>query len=260
MIRNPRLQLAVEIAREAGALTLSHFQDAALAVDHKADQSPVTLADRNAETHLRRRIAEAYPEDGILGEEFGAEREGSAHTWILDPIDGTRTFVRGVPLYGVMIAVRVDGVPTGGVIHMPALRETVCAWSGEGAWWLRDDGDPVPARVSTCDALDGALFCTTKASGFAERNRADAYRAVERAAGMTRTWGDCYGYVLVATGRAEVMIDAEAAVWDLAPVLPILAEAGGRFTSWSGEVTAEGGDGVGTNGRLHPAVLELLRA
>lgn len=259
MIVDPRLALAVRIAREAGAIALQYFQDASLAVESKADASPVTLADRSVEQFLRERIADAFPADGMLGEEFGASREGSAHRWILDPIDGTRTFVRGVPFFGTLIGIEVEGVAVSGVIHLPALEETVYAGLGTGAWWQRGTGDPVRAQVSGCTQFADALFCTTNAGGFAKRGAGGVYERLSATAGMTRTWGDCYGYALVATGRAEIMVDPGLSAWDAAPLLPILVEAGGAFTDWKGDATIHGGDGVASNGVLHGEVLELLR-
>lgn len=239
-------ELAVDLARRAGELTLDYFRRGVEA-DVKADGTPVTEADRGAEELLRREIGERFPDDGIVGEEFGADEGGSGRIWIVDPIDGTRSFVHGVPLYGVLIALEIGGESALGVIHLPALGETVWAWSGGGCWW-----NGTRAEVSRVSELGESLVTT---SDIPTDGRLDALFA---AAGLRRTWGDCYGYALVATGRAEVMIDPEASVWDLAAVKPIVEEAGGRFTDLGGQVTVRGGDGVASNGLVHDAVLELV--
>jgi histidinol phosphatase-like enzyme (inositol monophosphatase family) len=257
---DPRLRLALKIAREAGKLTLEFFRRPDLLVETKADASPVTVADRRAEDHLRRCIRAAFPEDGILGEEFGAEAGTSEFRWIVDPIDGTKSFVRGVPLYGTLIGIERAGRAVGGVIHLPAAGETVVAGQGDGAWWLVDGRDPVPARVSGVEHLGEALYCTTDPGTFDEIDRPDAHESLKRAVRLSRTWGDCAGYLLVATGRAEIMVDPLMNAWDAAAVLPVLAEAGGRFTDWTGDATAHGGNGVATNGKLHAGVLDLLQS
>ncbi len=252
-----RLYFAHDAAQEAGRITLDHFSREDLAVERKEDDSPVTAADRAAENLLRERIAGHYPRDGILGEEFGEIRGRSGYRWILDPIDGTKSFIRGVPLYGTLVGLERDGDPVLGVIHLPALGETVFAARGHGAWWTRGNADPVPARVSLRRTLDEALFCATSVSAFERRGAREVFDRLQARSRLTRTWGDCYGYALVATGRAEVMIDPGMSVWDAAALLPVLEEAGGTFTDWKGNPTVHGGEGLATNGHVLAGVLAV---
>jgi len=255
-----RLRFAIETARAAGERTLRLFDTPALAVDTKQDGSVVTEADRDAERFLREEIGSAFPEDGILGEEFG-EREGtSGYRWILDPIDGTRSFVHGVPLYGTLVAVERERRSVAGVIRMPALDETVYAARGEGAWRQKGGDDPVPARVSGVAALERAMLCTTAFDYFASGGREAIWFELARACGATRGWSDCYAHVLLATGRVEAVVEPEIKPWDIAPMTVIVEEAGGMCTDWSGVVTAYSPRALATNGLVHEAVLWLLRA
>jgi histidinol phosphatase-like enzyme (inositol monophosphatase family) len=253
-----RLQLAVEAALEAGRITLEHFRRDDLQVDRKGDDSPVTVADRQAEEHLRRRIAEAFPEDAILGEELPDRPGSNSFRWILDPIDGTKSFIHGVPLYGTLVGVEHAGEPVLGLIRIPALDECVYAATGQGAWYVAGGAPPRPATVSDCPTLCDGLFLTSEIPNFSQIGRRDAYEKLEAAARLSRTWGDCYGYLMVATGRAEVMVDPVAAVWDLAALLPVIEEAGGTFSDWQGRPTVHSGQGVATNGRIHDEVLALI--
>lgn len=253
----PRLELARLAAREAGQWTLRYFQSESLAVELKHDRSPVTVADRQAEQLLRERIAERFPDDAILGEEFPEKPGTSGYRWILDPIDGTKSFIRGVPLYGTLVGVEHDGRSTIGVIYIPALEECLYAATGEGAWYERGQRAPRQARVSTCTALAEALVCSSD-TRFPPARR-EAYDRLQQAAGVSRTWGDCYGYLLVATGRAEVMVDPIMNVWDAAAIQPILVEAGGTFTDWQGRETIYSGDGIATNGHVLAEVLAFTR-
>jgi histidinol phosphatase-like enzyme (inositol monophosphatase family) len=254
-----RLDLALVAAREAGEITLRYFQRDNFEIELKKDASPVTIADRTAEEHLRKRISEAFPADGILGEEF-PERPGvSGFRWILDPIDGTKSFVHGVPLYGTLVGVEHETRSLVGVIELPALDERVYAAVGGGAWYVRGGSQPRPARVSSCARLSNALVSSSAIEGFAKGKRLEAFLAISAAARLTRTWGDCYGYALIATGRAEVMIDPAMNVWDAAALQPILEEAGGTYTDWNGTPTIHGGEGIATNGRVLDEVLAFTR-
>jgi histidinol phosphatase-like enzyme (inositol monophosphatase family) len=254
-----QLEFAITIAREAGAITLEHFRQEGLAVDRKSDDSPVTIADRLAEQHLRKRIREAYPADGIVGEEFPETAGTSGRRWILDPIDGTKSFIHGVPLYGTLVAVEQEGEGAAGVILIPALDECVYAARGQGAWYIRGSASPQRARVSDCSRLGEGLFLTSEVACFAEAGRHEAYERLHAAARLTRTWGDCYGFLLVATGRAEVMIDASMSLWDAAALQPIIEGAGGSFTDWQGKPTIQSGEAVATNGRIRDEVLAITR-
>jgi histidinol phosphatase-like enzyme (inositol monophosphatase family) len=260
----PRYQLARRIAHSAGQLTLRYFRQD-LQVDRKSDDSPVTVADREAEKLLRQQISAAFPHDGILGEEFPETPGTSGFRWILDPIDGTKSFICGVPLYGTLVAVECvgdsefAGDSVIGVIYLPALREGVHAASGHGAWYQMADGEPEPALVSQRSRLADGVLLTSQVDSFADRGAADAYRQLEQAAWITRTWGDCYGHLLVATGRAEVMIDPVMCLWDCAPLQPILEEAGGTLTDWQGKATIHAGEAIATNDLLLPEVLAVTR-
>jgi len=255
-----RLQLAVEAATEAGNITLEYFRREDLRVERKGDDSPVTVADRRAEEHLRKRIAGAFPDDGILGEEF-PEREGrTGFRWILDPIDGTKSFIHGVPLYGTLVGIECRGESVVGVNLAPALHECVYAAKGQGAWYVLGDNPPVPAKVSDCPGLAEALFLTSEVANFYTSGRRHVYDRLQDAARLTRTWGDCYGYLMLATGRADLMVDPIMEVWDAAALLPILEEAGGTFTDWQGRRTIHSGEGVATNGRILDEVLAILRS
>jgi histidinol-phosphatase len=245
------LDFASEIAWQAGKITLEYFQSGVVP-DLKADDSPVTIADRRSEEYLRAAIAARYPSHGILGEEYGETNPGATYRWILDPIDGTKTFVRGVPLYGVLVGLERAGQPVLGVANMPALNELVAAAEGLGCY-----SNGRRARVSPVERLDEALLVATDMAGLAA-HAPQVYHELVAATKLQRTWADCYGYVLVATGRAEVALDPQMHVWDCAPLLTILQEAGGTFTDWAGNATIHGGNAFATNGRLFTQVLEVL--
>ncbi len=254
-----RLALARTAGLEAGRLTLQYFQTANFQTERKSDNSPVTIADRSAEELLRKRIAAAFPSDAILGEELGATDGKSGFRWILDPIDGTKSFIHGVPLYGTMVAVEHEGRAALGFVFMPGLGEGVFASTGQGTWHFRGDEQPQRAVVSTKPRLADGLFVTSAVDTFAKRGAIGAFEALQDAAYITRTWGDCYGYLLVATGRAEVMVDPVLNVWDAAAVQPIVEEAGGTFTDWQGAPTIHAGEAIATNGRVLEEVLAVTR-
>ena len=248
------LEFAVDLAEKAGEITLNYFQGR-FSVETKADASPVTVADREAEAYIRQAIESRFPNDGIVGEEFGEARPEARQRWIIDPIDGTYSFVRGVPLYGVLIGMEQEDEPLVGVIHLPALGETVAAARGEGCHWRGQR-----ARVSNVSQLDASLCLATELRPEEDPARSAALGRLATAVAAARTWGDCYGYALVATGRADVMVDSRMHVWDCAALLPVIEEAGGRFTDWRGERTIRGGDAVASNGTLHDQVLALLKS
>ena len=244
------LEFAVEVAWRAGRVSLAHYQTG-VAAESKPDLTPVTIADHESERVVRELISARYPEDGILGEEFGETRPGALRRWIVDPIDGTRTFIRGVPFYGVVLALEEAGEAVVGVLHFPALGESVWAARGEGCWW-----DGRRAHVSTVGRLEDALVLTSDAEYMERMGRGEVWDTLRRSAGLVRTWGDCYGYALVATGRAEAMLDAEMSAWDAAALKPIIEEAGGIFTDWRGERTHLSGNAIATNA----ALAEQIRA
>ena len=245
--------LAVDIARAAGEITLGWFGRRDLAVDHKGDGSPVTAADLAAESLMRERLLARFPDDAVIGEEHQDTDGTSGRTWVIDPIDGTKAFARGVPLYSNLLALVDEHGPAVGVINLPALGETVWAGRGRGAFC---NGEP--CRVSDRATLDGAYAMT---SGFGYWPE-EALVAVLRSPLILRTWGDAYGYALVATGRAEAMIDPLANPWDVAPMAVIIPEAGGHYSTFDGDDGADAwrtGSGVGTNGAVHDALLGLWR-
>jgi len=253
------LKAALAFAREAGELTLGYFGGSSFEVTTKRDGTKVTTADRGAEQLLRQRIEEAFPEDGILGEEFGEKASVSGWRWVLDPIDGTVSFVHGVPLYGTLVACEYQGQTPVGVIHMPALGETVYASAGEGAWHIARPGAvPVTARVSMVEEIGDAAMCTTSFEYFQQAGVESWLAALCERFGTTRGWSDCYAHVLCATGRIDAVIEPVRNPWDIAPMQVIYPEAGGRATDWRGREGAYNPDGVATNGLLHDALLELL--
>lgn len=260
-----RLATAIAAARLAGAETLRWFGEAALVVDTKADQSPVTQADRATEAILRRELLHGFPDDAFLGEETGATAGSSGYEWIVDPIDGTKSFIRGVPLYATLVGCRHEGRGIIGVIAIPALDEMVHAARGGGAWHTRGGSAPVAARVSSRTTLRESLLCSSDFTSFSRWSGGRpegmaARQRLEDACGVVRTWGDGYGYLLVATGRGDVMVDPLLNAWDAAAVDVVVTEAGGRFTDWQGRDSIDSGDGVATNGHVHAGVLRLLAA
>ena len=189
------------------------------------------------------------------------ERAGiSGFRWILDPIDGTKSFIHGVPLYGTLIGIEYRGESVAGVNLIPALDQCVYAAREQGAWYVSGDKPPVPAKVSECPRLAEGLFLTSEVANFDKTGRRRVYDRLQEAARLTRTWGDCYGYLMMAIGRAEVMVDPIMEVWDAAALLPILEEAGGTFTDWQGRPTIYSGEGIATNGRILDEVLAIARS
>jgi histidinol phosphatase-like enzyme (inositol monophosphatase family) len=248
------LQFAVELGRGAGDITLEYFRKQP-ETSTKSDGSYVTVADRHAESYLREQIAKRFPNDGVLGEEEGELRGTSGRRWIVDPIDGTFAFVHGVPFYGVLIALEIEEELSVGVINIPALGELVSAAKGVGCFL---NGEPT--RVSATAELRDALLLATDFTACARYGFGRAAELLQARAKSSRTWGDCYGYVLVATGRADVMLDPVMNLWDCAPLLPILEEAGGTFTDWRGVRTASGGNAIATNGKLFEEVMKVVNA
>ncbi len=246
-------EFAVAIASGAGDITLKYFRKRP-ETSTKTDGSYVTIADREAETYLRRQIAERFPDDGIVGEEEGESPGRSGRRWIVDPIDGTFAFVHGVPFYGVLIGLEIDGEASVGVINIPALGEIVSAAKGSGCFL---NGEP--SRVSTTARLEDALLLATDFTACERYGFGRAGELLQRRAKTSRTWGDCYGYVLVATGRADVMFDPVMNLWDCAALLPIVEEAGGTFTDWRGARRIDGGNSIATNGLLFDEVMNLVK-
>ena len=243
------LDEAVGLAQRAGEFTLGYFRRTDLAIDTKGDGTPVTAADRGAEAQLRAEIAELFPKDGIFGEEEAETPGSSGRRWIIDPIDGTKAFTHGVPLYTNLLALEDEAGIAVGVINIPALGETVYAGRGLGAW-CNDE----PIHVNDTAQLADAYLMTSGFAGWP----GDVIDRLNEHGVHVRTWGDGYGYAMVATGRADAMADAGAELYDLAPMPVILAEAGGNFTDMAGGTSPGGGSGLATNGRIHNELLAIL--
>ncbi|MFQ3588354.1 MAG: inositol monophosphatase family protein [Fimbriimonadaceae bacterium] len=250
---SPRLAFALDALHEAGRFTLAHFQTG-VTVDIKSDESPVTAADRGAERILRDRIAAAFPQDAILGEEEGesAGQSGSQGRWIIDPIDGTKSFVSGVPLYSNLLAFERNGVLEIGVVGFPALGEMVYAERGGGAFW-----NGRPCRVSSAGQVRGGLIVCGSPGSLAEHGRLEGLLKLSEKALATRTWGDAYGHCLVATGRAVAMIDPVLKFWDIAAVQVVVEEAGGRCSDFRGQANPTT-EMISSNGAVHDEILEAF--
>ncbi|HNV74764.1 MAG TPA: histidinol-phosphatase [Gemmatimonadaceae bacterium] len=246
------LEAVTDVARIAGAVALRYFKSS-LAVDTKGDGSPVTIADRSAEEAAREWIAARFPGDAVLGEEFGFSGDTRKRRWFIDPIDGTKTFVRGVPLWGTMIAVAQDDLVIAGAIYCPAVEEMVAAAVGCGCWY-----NGARCAVSQVSTLDEATILVTDARFPYNPHRAERWKALGAQVAVARTWGDCYGYVQVATGRAELMVDDRLSPWDAASLIPIIREAGGVYTDWRGGHEVDGGDGVASNAVLSRPLRDAL--
>ena len=247
------LEFAIETAYLAGKLTLGYFQTG-VRPDFKADDTPVTVADRKAEEVVRSRIEERYPRHAIVGEEYGmTEIEGASHRWFVDPIDGTKAFTRGVPLYAVLIGLEIEGTVDVGVAYFPALDEMIAAARDDGCWW-----NGRRARVSSVPRLARGVVAFSDAASFASYGRSAAWERIKQATYHRAGLGDAYGYLLVATGRAELMLDPIMSVWDCGPFPPILEEAGGYFGDWQGNPTIHGGEAMATTQQLLPEVLSLI--
>ena len=218
----------VELAEQSGDFIRPLFGQPGLAVDTKADQSPVTAADRGAEELMRGSIAKKFPAHGIIGEEFGSERADAEFVWMLDPIDGTKSFITGVPLWGTLIALLHRGQPVLGCIHQPVLKQLML---GDGAATTLN-GHPV--RTRTCACIEDATLLTSDPFNPARYQKRDAFEAFAQRAKLVRTWGDCYGYLLLANGLADIMLDPIMNPWDIAALVPVIRGAGGVITDWRG--------------------------
>lgn len=246
------LDAVADLATLAGNEANRFFRQG-VAVEIKGDGSPVTAADRAAETVAREWIRARFPEDGILGEEFGLERPDAPRRWVLDPIDGTKSFIHGICLWGTLVAVVEGEHVLAGAVYAPPTHELVVAARNEGAWF-----NGVRAQVSTTAALSDATLLTTD-DRFPDRPaRRARFASLADATRISRTWGDCYGYLLVATGRADIMVDDLMNPWDAAAVQVVVEEAGGVFTDFRGRATAFGGDSIATNAALAHTVRSIL--
>ncbi len=247
------LALALELADIADAIAVARYGADDLIVETKPDLTPVSEADKAVELALRERLAAARPGDAVLGEEFGADQAAGPRRWIIDPIDGTKSYVRRIPTWATLIALAEDGTETLGVVSMPALGRRWWARRGSGAFV---NGRPI--RVSGVDELADAHLVWGGISAWDEIGRTDAILALARACWRSRGFGDAWQYMLVAEGAAEIALDPEVSLWDLAAIKVIVEEAGGCFTDLAGVPTAAGGDAIATNGLLHEPALALV--
>jgi histidinol-phosphatase len=246
------LDAVSEVARVAGKTALDLF-GVGIDVELKENGSPVTQADRAAERAARDWIEQRFPEHGIVGEELGVHRANAEYRWFIDPIDGTQSFIRGVPLWGTLVAVARGEDVLAGAIYCPAAEELVCAAIGEGCW-----RNCARTRVSQVSRLADATVLTTDERFPRHPERRAAWQRLASSARMARSWGDCYGYLLVAAGRADVMVDPALAPWDVAALYPCLTEAGGVITDWTGKATVFGDGAIATNGALAAEVRSAL--
>jgi myo-inositol-1(or 4)-monophosphatase len=255
-VSNPQLEryldVAVTAAFDAGRLTLAHFQTG-VTPEFKEDDTPVTVADRMAEELIRGRLEAAFPDHGVVGEEYGSSRPEASHRWIVDPIDGTKAFMRGVPLYGVLLGLEIEGTIEVGVAYFPGLDDMVVARSGGGTFW-----NGRPCRVRETPTLARAVVSCTDPGRFDLHDRGDAWRRLMAAAYHRSGWSDAFGYALVATGRIELMADPIMSPWDAGPFPVLLREAGGYFGDWSGTETIYAREGLATTRTLLPEVLALI--
>ncbi|MEO8601419.1 MAG: inositol monophosphatase family protein [bacterium] len=251
-----RLEVAIAAAQAAGAVALRHFRTD-LQVERKADFSPVTIADREAEQRAVAVLREAFPEHGFLGEEYGAQGGGAAGgggpKWIIDPIDGTKSFIRGIPFFATLVALEEDGEITTGAVYAPALDDLLYAQKGQGAF----DGQG-RLHVSGIDSVRRSMLVFGGAGVLRSRGYWPAYERLVDASGRQRGYGDYFGYTFIARGQAEAMIDVDLKPWDLAALKIIIEEAGGRFTDFSGASTAYGGSAIASNGLVHDEIRQLI--
>jgi histidinol phosphatase-like enzyme (inositol monophosphatase family) len=249
-----RLTLAVATAKAAGQETLRWFRQSLLAVERKGDGSPVTAADRAAESIMREAIAAQFPNDAILGEEFGDKPGTTQYRWVLDPIDGTKSFIRGIPFFASLIALEEEGEVTTGVIYAPAIDDLLYAQRGVGAF----DADG-PLHVSDRRTLSSSMLVFGGASVLRQKGYWGAYERLVDASSRQRGYGDYFGYTFIARGQAEAMVDLDLKPWDLAALKIVVEEAGGRFTDFDGEATIYGGSAIASNGYVHDEIRSLLR-
>jgi histidinol phosphatase-like enzyme (inositol monophosphatase family) len=243
-----------ELAQASGDFIRPHFGDLALAVETKNDASPVTFADRGAEALMRKMIAARFPEHGVIGEEYGDDRPNSEWVWVLDPIDGTKSFITGVPLWGTLIALLHQGQPVLGAIHQPVLGQ-LCV--GDGLVTTLNDR---PVRVRACERIEDATLLTSDGLNPARYQSGPAFDALAGRARLVRTWGDCYGYLLVACGWADICVDPVMNPWDIAALVPVVRGAGGVITDWQGAHAYPARSTVAAGPGIHASVIRALNS
>ena len=248
-----RYAVAVEAARMAGDLARVYY-DSTFDIERKADDSPVTIADKQAEQLIRATVAKHFPKDGFLGEEFGDQAGESGFRWVIDPIDGTRSFVRHIPIWATLVGLEYKGEQIGGVAYIPVFGQLYRALRGDGAF--RNDRR---IRVSQTAALADALMCYSSLRWFQKAGREQTFLDLVSKTQRQRGFGDFYGFVLVAEGAADVMLEHGVNPWDIAATKAIIEEAGGTFTDWSGTPTIDTPDVLASNGKLHAETLAILK-
>ena len=253
------LALALELADAADAITTDRYEATDLSVDTKPDLTPVSEADLEVEKTLRAKLSEVRPADALLGEELGGDVEFSGRQWVIDPIDGTKNYVRGVPVWATLISLLDDGKPVVGVISAPALGRRWWASAGRGGWRTVAGGSPRRIEVSSVAQLEDASISISSLTGWRDRGLRDKLIELTDAAWRLRGYGDFFSYCLVAEGAVDVAVEPEVSLWDLAALSVLVTEAGGRFTSLAGDDGPHGGDAVTTNGALHDEVLGRLQ-
>jgi histidinol-phosphatase len=249
-----RYDLAVDLARKAGDLALGYF-DGSFAVQYKADLSPVTVADQGAEALIRAEVTRLFPADGFLGEESGDKPGTTGYRWVIDPIDGTKSFIRGVPVWGTLVGLEFNGEQIAGVCYAPAMNQMYRALRGDGAY--RNDRR---IRVSDIPDLAGSQVCYSSVGWFLKSGREQAFLNLVRRTDRQRGFGDFYGFVLVAQGAAELMVEHGVHTWDVVAVKALIEEAGGVLTDWAGTPTVDAPDVLASNGKVHAEAMEILNA
>lgn len=249
---NSLRKAAVEIAGIGGNSTLKYFKKT-FDLEFKGDESPVTNADRNAEMLMRESIKSRYPDHGIIGEEFGRENDKADIVWVLDPIDGTQSFIHGVPFYTTLIGILIEGIPQVGVIYAPAMNEMVSAATGTGCYLNREK-----VQVRTCDRLETATFLTTDMEHVYKYGYEEQFRNLLDQTRIHRTWGDAYGHMMVATGRADIMFDPILNLWDAAALLPVVKEAGGSYYDVEGNELIDTGSAISSAPALKTKILSFF--
>jgi len=247
-----RYDLAIAASHAGGDLALEYF-DNSFEVEWKKDNSPVTVADRGAEALIRKMVAEHFPNDGFLGEEYGDQPGTSGYRWIIDPIDGTRSFVRHIPLWATLVGIEYNGEQIGGICYLPCFKQTYRAWQGDGAY-----RDQKRIRVSDVANLGDALLCYSSIGWFRKASREATFLELCSRTQRQRGYGDFYGFVLVAQGSCELMVEHGVHAWDVAATKVIVEEAGGRFTDWNNVPTIHTPDVLASNGKLHDETLAIL--
>ena len=253
------LALALELADAADALTLARFEASDLRVESKPDMTPVSDADLAVEEALRAELAESRPADAVLGEEFGGEVAFEGRQWVIDPIDGTKNFVRGVPVWATLISLLVDGEPVVGVVSAPALTRRWYASAGGGAWRTFNGGELTRLEVSGVRSLADASLAMSSLAGWRDRGLLEKFIGLTEQTWRLRGYGDFLNYCFVAEGAVDIAAEPEVSLWDLAALSVLVTEAGGRFSALSGEDGPHGGDALASNGALHDAALSALR-